>query len=83
MNYEFPNQNIPEEKKNNLKFHQDHIYAFLAHSSTAAYKERQDEIVELSYAIVHSGSVRRRQGSNQSRTADPNHGHGFLGKSGA
>lgn len=28
-------------------------------------------------------SVRRRQGSNQSRTSDPNHGHGFLGKSGA
>lgn len=61
MNYEFPNQNIPEEKKNNLKFHQDHIYAFLAHSSTAAYKERQDEIVELSYAIVAKSSPKHKK----------------------
>ena len=60
MNYEFPNQNIPEEKKNNVKFHKEHIYAFLSYSSTPQYKLKQDEIVELSYSIVAKTSSKNR-----------------------
>ena len=52
MTYEFPNQNISENKKDNVKWHLDHYYAFIGYTGTAAYNERLNEIIELSYAIV-------------------------------
>lgn len=61
MNYEFPNQNIPESKKENLKWHMEHAYAFFSHSGTQHYKERQAEIVELSYAIIAKASPKYKQ----------------------
>jgi hypothetical protein len=61
MNYEFPNQNIPESQKDNVEFHMKHIYAFIHNTTTSHYTQRTKDILELSYAIVAKASPKSRQ----------------------
>lgn len=50
MRYEFPDQTIPESKKD-IEFHKKHIYAYIDHTRSSEYSKRQRDIVELSYAV--------------------------------
>lgn len=58
--FQFPNQRIPERKKNK-QWHIDHIQNFIDFSNSSAYIKKKSEMLELYYAEAAKLSKKKKQ----------------------